>query len=167
MDVTFRYGIGYCKNVECTNYLVPLHMCSPGPFDQCNRCGHILRTEVERGFASGPAEVIYQVRVEYNFCPQDERYHGLAIVTANVDAANKGVYTLFAPFYVTEGQALARAEALLEWFNREATNLEDENLSSASNTQILYLHEPRDQFLARLRIIESVWANSNLGILTK
>jgi len=155
-------GVGYCQNHACEDYGKGVFLLNHAGAFSCPDCREPGRVEREEGSYEGDATVFREVRVEYNYDPEQGVYRDVANVrdVSLWDASN--VYTLRSPLVRTEKRALKVAEALLANLNRCATSLERGEIPSSSET-VLSFDDDFASFAAKLRQLATEWGRSGLS----
>ena len=119
--------VGFCTNEKCDHgrrgVLLPVR-------DEafiCPRCERPGMMEWERGVIRGDGALFSEVRVEYDFDPQERCYRKVARIRDESVLRTDSVYTLQSPFIHTRRYAVNVAEALLRNLNqdRDAVDRED------------------------------------------
>ncbi len=109
---SMKRGVGYCTNDQCEDYARGCFLLNHGKF-YCGACGLPGVNIEELGSSEGKSDHWKEVRVEYDYCPLENRYKSIAIVTDNALEGIHNVYTLRSPLIKTEKRASKVAENLL------------------------------------------------------
>ena len=108
-----KRSVTYCMNETCDQWIKPRFHLGPildAELLCCKCAGNAVIVSESFDYSGG--NPCRQVRVEFNYCPLDERYLGLVIVT-NEDLLEGGVYTFKTPLLKTQRRALQVAEERL------------------------------------------------------
>lgn len=157
-----KRGVGYCENTECADYARGVFLLNHGGQFYCPRCRALGRTEKERGFCAGNADVFREVRVEYNFDPVDSVYREIAIVRDESLWGPSNVYTLQSPLIKTEKRALKVAEAILANLNHYRWAAKSDELPRTTEL-VLSFDEPLEVFVSKVENLGRELEQSVLG----
>jgi hypothetical protein len=154
-------GVGYCQNSHCEDFGKGVFLLNHGTTFSCPDCRQQGRVETERGFARGESKVFREVRVEYNYDPEQHAYRDVAIVQDISLWGDTSSYTLRSPLVRTEKRALKVAEAILANLNRAPDHLAPDEIPTAAET-VLCLDSSREDFDRKLEQLAKEWEASGL-----
>lgn len=147
-----KRAVGYCQREKCEDKFKSIYVLSPANTFWCPVCRQTGKLELERAIVTGEGQ-FREVRIEFEFSPEEERYKKVAIVIDNDMPVGKS-YTLYAPLILTEKRAIKTAEALLAII-RKSNPLTGE--VAIAREYLLSFDEPIEMFKSRLSILEKEW----------
>lgn len=113
-----KRSVGYCTQEKCEAKSEGVFLLNHGSQFVCPRCRRTGRIIPETGRIIDNGPIFREVRVEFDYKDQDEKFHGLAIVKDTEVAEPASVYVLKSPLIRTEKRALKVAEGILSTLMR-------------------------------------------------
>jgi hypothetical protein len=148
-------GVGYCDNVECTEYCKGMFLWHhEGPFicRLCHREGFVApeagRAERELGKFFG------EVRVQFAYIAALRDYTQVAIIRDDNLGPDCGIYYMQAPTCVTDKRAFDIGERLLSVLNDGVYLDADLSVPPAAHERVLDLDKPMEEVRAWLAAFE-------------
>ena len=126
-----KRAVGYCTKTGCEAKGEGVFLLNHGSIFICPRCRRDGRIVPEMGQAIDHGPIFKEVRVEYDYNPDDRKFHGLAIVKDNSVDPPASIYILKSPLIRTQKRALRVAEGMLATLMRPAA-LKSGDIPSAS-----------------------------------
>lgn len=160
----FQRGIGVCRYRECEDFNKSLFLINHGNYFSCPRCHKVGIYRIEQGTTLNNTSLdFYQVRVEFSYDPDRDRFRAVAVVTdESMDKSKGNVYTLKSPLISTEKRALEVATSLLGNLMHATEEIFDGSGVSRPKEHLLYLDKPRELFNVELAMLEQKLENSRL-----
>ena len=157
-------AIGICRNRECDEYNKDVFLINHGDFYDCPRCKVAGIYQKEQGLTLNTTSLdFYQVRVEFNYDPNENRFRGVAVVTDESMPKDGGnVYTLKSALIRTEKRALEVATALLGNLMHADSRVFDGSGIGRPKEHVLYFDNPRELFQIELDVLARELENSRL-----
>ncbi len=158
-----KRSVGFCVNLKCESY-------NQGTFRLnalsntfiCSVCQTRGFTEKEYGVSKGSSEIYKEVRVKFNFDPENKVYRETAIVRDESVWGTQSTYTLHSPLIKTERRALKIAEAVLASLVQEG--VQPGGAIPRRVEMILSLDDSREKFSHNLIRLGRRWENSPLNV---
>ena len=159
-----RRGVGICRNADCEEHNKDIFLVNHGNSFVCPRCrkqGFYLQ---EQGTTLNNTSLdFYQVRVEFNYSPHEDRFRSIAIVTdESMPKSGGNVYTLKTPLIRTDKRALEVATALLGNLMQATEEVFDGSGLGRPKEHVLYFDNPRELFQIELDLLGQKLENSRL-----
>ena len=112
-----RRGVAFCVNSECDCFAkLRSYRHLPDEYD-CPRCGTPGHVERERGIKQPGTSIFDEVRVEFDFDPEQRIYRDSVRLRDRRLLGKHDVYTLQSPLVKTRAQALRVAAAVMKQLN--------------------------------------------------
>lgn len=148
-------GVGYCDNVECTEYCKGAFLWHhEGPFvcRVCHREGFIAP---EAGRAERePGKFFGEVRVQFAYAAALRGYTQVAVIRDDSLGSDCGIYYMQAPTCVTDKRAFSIGERLLSVLNDKVYSDADLLIPPAAHERVLDLDRPMPEVRAWLAAFE-------------
>ena len=150
-------AVGWCLNDKCEDHLKGVFLINSAGHYRCHICLTRGKVESETGWVEGEGFGWYEVRVEYNFTPPDEKYHGLAIIRDDCRPEGK-VYHFRSSIVKTDKRATTIATAMLGSL-QFVDNLEEGERPSGMQ-QLISWDDPPEKYEKDLKELEIRWSKS-------
>ena len=157
-------AIGICRNRECEDYNKDVFLINHGDYFDCPKCKAAGIYQKEQGLTLNNTSLdFYQVRVEFNYDPNEDRFRSIAIVTdESMPKEGGNVYTLKSALIRTDKRALEVATALLGNLMHADVRVFDGSGIGRPKEHVLYLDHPRELYQIELDVLARELENSRL-----
>ena len=155
---------GICRNRECEEFNKDVFLLNHEGEFNCPRCRKTgLYLQECNTTLNNHSLDFYQVRVEFNYDPNEDRFRGIAIVTdESVPKDGGNVYTLKSALIRTDKRALEVATALLGNLMHADSRVFDGSGIGRPKEHVLYLDHPRELYQIELDLLGRELENSRL-----
>ena len=157
-------AVGICRNKECAEYNKDIFLINHDDLFNCPRCRKSGLYRPEQGTTLNTTSLdFYQVRIEFNYDPNLDKFRSIAIVTDESMSKEGGnVYTLKSALIRTEKRALEVATALLGNLMHADERVFDGSGIGRPKEHVLYFDNPRELFQIELDLLGRELENSRL-----
>ncbi len=150
---------GYCITPTCERYATPTFLLNQGKnLYWCPTCRQNGDVVAEKGHYVGTGARFKEVRVEFYWCPDEDKYQTTAVVRDDsIPDLGSSVYTLETPLIRTEQRALKVAEAILGSLSRYRASMGDLEDVPRDPNRVLYFDDSREKFSRELGVLAKHW----------
>lgn len=159
-----KRAVGICRTRDCQEFNKDVFLVNHGEFFVCPKCrrGGLYKQEYGETLNTTSLD-FYQVRVEFNYDPDQDRFRSVAIVTdESMPKEGGNVYTLKSALIRTDKRALELATALLGNLMHADTTVFDGSGIGRAKEHVLYFDNPSELFKIELEVLERELENSRL-----
>ena len=151
-------GVAYCKNKECDLMFKPVIMITiPKEGFFCYECKEPGRITSEKFSVTGKGEEFKEVRLEFMYDVQSDKYKGLAIIKDEHTAGNK-VYNYSSPLIMSENRGMKAAEIMLGVLRTTDEAKLDPRDLLGKGMESLDISDPWPLYLKKLEYLEKKWS---------
>ncbi len=169
--MTMKRAVGYCTTVGggsqgegCEDYAKGVFLLNHGNAFYCPRCREAGLVVAERGISDHrDGSTFKEVRVEFNYCPMNNKFKEIAVVRDESIWGSGSKYTLFSPLIKTEKRALKVAEAILSNLQRYSELSQGDEIPRTTEI-IISFDEDIKSFSKQMDKLGQEWENSSLAV---